>query len=292
VAVTSYTINDIELPVLNKDTINFIKLTIPTDFANYLLRNPSMLFHSDTVADFRTYFRGLYFQMISPADPMFVTLSVARPTSYYNNYFEVYGHDDLLTKKTMTFLLDALIENASFNLYKHDHSTGEAGKKLEHIDDLTYLDTMSYSQTFNGVYTKLFLDKLDSIKNEPEMDNISVNKARLKIPVYYDHDIYRRKTIPNTLYLRYLTASGSRVLVPETGTVFYNGTADTTGTSIEDDVYNLNIATYVQRYLEDESNEILPELELILQPNAGNNVILKANESYKPIKFEFTYSKF
>ncbi len=124
------------------------------------------------------------------------------------------------------------------------------------------------------------------------MKDISVNKARLKIPVVYDNHYFTRSTIPSTLYLRYLTRSGSRYFVPETTTSFYNGTADTTATSEADDVYNLNIATFVQGYLEDETNEILPELELFLLPTAGYNVILKANDSYKPIKFEFTYTKF
>ncbi len=59
-----------------------------------------------------------------------------------------------------------------------------------------------------------------------------------------------------------------------------------------DDVYNLNIASFMQGYLEDETNIILPELELFLLPATGYNVILKANDSYKPVKFEFTYTRF
>jgi hypothetical protein len=294
VPLTGYTIPDILLPSLKADTVNNIVLKVDSLFGVYLLRDTSMLFHSGERPDFRSYFRGLYFQLISPVNPVLLSLSVASSTGsgYYSNFFEVYGKDSFGTSKVVSFLLDAVTTNASFNLYRHDHSTAMAGKKIEHINDFTYLDTLSYAQTFNGVYSKLILTKLDSIKNAPEMENISVNKARLKIPVYYDHDLYKRSTIPSTLYLRYRTSSGSRYLVPETNTAFYNGTSDTTAVSEDDDVYNLNIATFVQGYLEDKTNTILPELELFLLPSAGNNVILRANGSFKPIKFEFTYTKF
>ena len=292
VPLTGYSIPDVELPVLKADTINYLKLDIDTAFGSYLLRNPDMLFHRSDTADFRTYFRGLHFQLISPDDPLFLSLSVAAPSSSYQNYFEVYGHDIYSNSKVMTFLLDALTTNASFNLYRHDHTTAEAGKKIEHINDLLYLDTMSYAQSFNGLYTKLVLTKLDSIKSAPEMQRISVNKARLKIPVVYDNDIYRRSTIPSTLYLRYRTTTGARYYVPETGTAFYNGTADTTATLNTDDVYNLNIATFIQGYLDDKTNTILPELELFLLPTARSNLIIRANGSYKPIKFEFVYTRF
>lgn len=293
VALTGYTIPDVDLPVLQGDTINNIELDVDTAFGSYLLRNPSMLFHSSDTADFRTFFRGLYFQLISPANPIFISLSVAAPTDSYHNYFAIYGHDLLTEKKTMTFLLDAITTNASFNLYRHDHSTAEPGRKIGHINDLTYLDTLSYAQTFNGLFTELILTSLDSLKNVMSGHNISVNKARLKIPVVYDHDIYKRSTIPASLYLKYKTTTGSRYYVPETGTSFYNGTADTTSTDEADDVYNLNIATFVQGFLNDTIKKvILPELEMFLLPSAGNNVILRANDSYKPIKFEFTYTKF
>jgi hypothetical protein len=290
---TGYSIPDIELPALKADTINNIILDLDTAFfGSRLLRDPDMLFHRSDTADFRTYFRGLHFQLISPNDPLFLSLSVAATSSNYQNYFEVYGKNNNSENKVLAFLLDALTTNASFNLYSHEHADAEPGKKIEHINDLVYLDTMSYAQSFNGLYTKLVLTKLDSIKNAPEMQGISVNKARLKIPVVYDNDIYKRSTIPSTIYLRYRTTAGARYFVPETGTAFYNGTADTSATLSTDDVYNLNIATFIQGYLDDKTNTILPELELFLLPTASNNLIIRANGSYKPIKFEFVYTRF
>jgi len=292
VPLTGYSIPDIELPVLNADTVNYVRLNVGKAFGSHLFRNPEMIFHRSDTADFSTYFRGLHFQLISPDDPIFLSLSIAAPSSTYQNYFEVYGKDKDSTQRVMAFLLDALTTNASFNLYRHDHSTAEAGKKIEHINDLVYLDTMSYAQTFNGLYTKLVLTKLDSIKNAPDMQGISVNKARLKIPVVYDNDIYRRSTIPYILSLRYRATTGRRHDVPEKGSAFYNGTADTTSAQNTDDVYTLNIATFIQQYLDDEADTIPSELELYLYPSSGNNLIMRANGSYKPIKFEFVYTRF
>jgi hypothetical protein len=189
-------------------------------------------------------------------------------------------------------LLDAVSTNASFNLFLHDPSTAQPGKIIEHVNDTTYLDTMTYAQQFNGLYTRLVLSNLDSIKTAFRGKKFSVNKARLKIPVFYDDETFKRSTIPSSVYLSYLTKSGSRFYVPETGTSFFNGTPDTTATSQNNDVYIMNIATFVQSYLEDNTGKFLPVLELFLLPSAGHNVILKANNSYKPVKFEFTYTEF
>jgi hypothetical protein len=295
VALTTFEIPDISLPVLRADTINDLELKLDKYLAEYILRDTSKLKYTDNV-DFRKYFRGLYFQMFSPNDPVLVSLSLASPTSigYYYNYFEIYGHDVSLGFKKITLLLDAVSTNASFNLYRHDPTTAFAVKKLnaERINDTTYLDTLSYAQQFNGVYTRLVLSNLDSVKAAFAGKKFAVNKARLKIPVVYEHPFFTRSTIPSSLYLGYLTTDGTRYYVPESTSSFFDGTPDTTSTSEADDVYNLNIASFVQRYFEDKTNGILPELELFLSPTAGKNVILKANDISKPVKFEFTYTEF
>lgn len=295
VAVTTFEIPDITLPLLRTDTINNIQLRLDKSLGEYILRDTSRLKYSSTV-DFRKYFRGLYFQMYSPDDPMMVSLSLASPTSigYYYNYFEIYGHGDTQGVRTFTLLLDAVSTNASFNLYKHDPSTADAEKKLktEHINDTNFLDTLSYAQQFNGVYTRLVLSNLDSVKAAFTGKKFAVNKARLKIPVMYDHPKVTRSTIPSSVFLGYLTNDGTRYYVPESTSSFFDGTPDTTSTSEADDVYNLNIASFVQRYFEDKTNGILPELELFLSPTAGKNVILNANGNSNPVKFEFTYTEF
>jgi hypothetical protein len=56
-------------------------------------------------------------------------------------------------------------------------------------------------------------------------------------------------------------------------------------------VYNFNIPSFVQSYLEDATNNVEPELD-IYQVSGTKNVILEANKSKTPVKFEFTYTKF
>jgi hypothetical protein len=90
--------------------------------------------------------------------------------------------------------------------------------------------------------------------------------------------------------LRYRTATGVKYVVPDysvdTYHTFFNGTPDTTA-----NVYTFNIATFVQAYLKNDIGAVKPELELF-QVSGTRNVILKANNSKTPVKFEFTYTKF
>ena len=92
------------------------------------------------------------------------------------------------------------------------------------------------------------------------------------------------------MILRYKTKSGSKYVVPDYSIdqyhSFYDGTIDTTA-----NIYTFNIASFVQGYFKDTQDNIKPELE-IYQGTETNNVILKANKSKTPVKFEFTYTKF
>jgi hypothetical protein len=275
---------------LRADTVNDIAITVPVEFGNYLTRDTAKLFYSNTKPDFRSYFKGLYFQMTSISDPLLVSLSlVADGTGYYNNYFVLYMHDEVDNPKEYRFILDAKNTNASFNRFSHNFSTASPGKKIEHIND-DYRDTLSYLQYLNGVYTKITLPGLETLKNNPTFDNIAVNKARLIVPVYFDGDLYKASTVPSQLLLRYKTKSGSKYVVPDYYIdkyhSFFDGTIDTTA-----NLYNFNLAAFVQVYLEDATGVIKPELELF-QGSGTRNVILKANNIKTPVKFQFTYTKF
>jgi hypothetical protein len=291
VSLTGFSVKDIILPKLKADTINNLEIDIPVAFGDYITRDTSKLFHHSTDPDFRSYFKGLLFQITSPEDPIFVSLSVDPPGTYetYLNYFHFFMHDINGSAKEYYLILDAFSKNAAFNLYRHDFNAADADKKIMHIND-NYPDTLSYIQMLNGLYTKILIPGLSDIRNEPAMKNISVNKARLIIPVVYDNDIYKPSTIPSALYLRYVTSSGGRYIVPDYSIVsaaFYDGSPDTTN-----NVYNINIATWMQYYLEDTSGTLTTEFELFLLPTSLNNVILKANNSHTPVKFEFTYSRY
>jgi hypothetical protein len=309
---------EIELPKLKPDTINDVQFNltnIPFGTGNntynnlgaYLTRDTSKLFYSLNMVhynpakpDFRDFFRGLYFQILPSSDPLLATLGLVNDQSgFYNNYIVIYMHEPGDTiGKSYSFVFDATNRNAFFNRFSHDFSTATAGRNLAEIINVetkpTAADTLSYLQYLDGVYTKLSIPGLETfkntIRNNPTMKNIAVNKAHLIVPFKLDGNLYTKKTIPYSLLLRYKNKEGVKVIVPDytISSAFLGGLADTTSAF----VYNFNIPAFVQAYLNDTiTNTIKPEVEIF--QNAGiRNVILKANGNKNPVKFEFTYTKF
>ena len=293
VPLTGYELSDIQLPAtLKNDTINNVVIKLPVEFGNYLTRDTSKLFYSNTKPDFRSFFKGLYFRINSGTDPLFITMSLAPPSKLgdYYNYLILFMHDDTGTAKQFFFIIDAQNRNAAFNKYSHDYNTAVPGKKIQHIND-GYKDTLTYLQYLNGVYTKVVLPGLENLKNDPSLGEIAVNKARLIVPIFFDGDQFKPSTVPPDLILRYKTASGAKYIVPDysiesTYHTFFDGKIDSTA-----NVYRFNIPAFVQAYLEDATDNVKPELE-IFQGIGARNVILKANKNKTPVKFEFTYTKF
>jgi hypothetical protein len=281
---------NIPLPELKPDTINFITIDIPSDFGNYVLRDTAMLFHSNAVPDFRSYFKGLKFSLKSLEDPVFTTVSLDPPGTFEisENFFVIYFHNSAGEADQYWLILDAKTKNARYNIFKHNYDAAQPGKKIEHIGD-GVKDTLSYLQSLNGVYTRFTIPALDDLRASDDFKNISISKARLVYPVWYDGSIYKASTIPSQLFMRYYTNTGTRYLVPDyfISTSFFDGRADTVSS-----VYNFNIASYVQSYLEDETGRLKPEFELILPAGSLNNAILRANNSSAPVKFEFTYTRY
>jgi Domain of unknown function (DUF4270) len=302
VPVTEYDIPEIELPLLKADTINDVTLTLPVEFGNYLTRDTAKLYYEDYVhyspdhPDFRSWFKGLYFQIKPSSDPLLTSIYLEPPVSTSTihsaseNALVIFMHDDLGVQKEFVFVLDAAVRNAAFSRFSHNYLTADPDKRIKHIND-GYKDTLSYIQSLNGVFTRLALPGLKNIKNNPLFDKIAINKARLVVPVYLNGNQYKTTTVPPQLILKYKTSTGSRFVVPDwniesINQTFYDGKLDTTAR-----VYNFNIPAFVQSYLKDATNTVEPELD-IFELSGTNNVILKANKSKTPIKFEFTYTKF
>jgi hypothetical protein len=289
VPLTGYSVDNILLPALKPDTINELEINLPVSFGEYLTRDTAKLFHNNVRPDFRAFFKGLYFELVPASDPLLLSLSLTYQNSgYYNNYFVLFMHDNAGAAKEYYFILDAKNTNASFNKFSHDFATAQPGKKIMHIND-GYLDTLSYLQHLNGVYTRITLPGLESLKNNPDFDNIGINKARLIVPIHSDGDLYDVSSAPSQLYLRYRTTGGAKYLVSDYNSSysgFFDGKLDTTARK-----YSFNIPGFVQKYLEDNSGVIKPELE-IFQSGGTKNAIFKANNSKSPVKFELTYTKF
>jgi hypothetical protein len=285
----------VALPTLRPDTINDIVVTVPKAFGEYMTRTKSMLFMSNNRPDFRSYFKGLYFEIISTGNPIFTSLTLQSSGTrglFYNN-FTVYIHDANANPLSYDFVMDSYSKNAAYNIYKHDFSTAAADKRIKHIND-RYPDSLSYVQNMNGVYTRLEIPSLKALKSDPALKNIAVNRARLVIPFVAEAGAIYAKTIPSIVYLRYLTSKGVKYIVRDAdptygpGATFYDGKPDTTTAF----AYNINIATYLQDYLEDTKDSVTTNLELFLDPTSPYNAVLRANKSSKPVKLEFTYTKF
>jgi hypothetical protein len=173
-------------------------------------------------------------------------------------------------------------------LYTHDFTAAAPGKGIKYINQ-PVRDTMSYVQGLNGAFTKISLPGLEQIKNDPSMTNIAVNRARLIIPVFNDGETYIGSNIASQLFIRYKTDAGLKFFVPDynPNNTFFDGRVDTLA-----NVVRFNIASFVQKYFEDKSNSISPEVEIFVAPGSTKNIILKTGESSTPARFEFTYTKF
>jgi len=287
--LTGYELPPIELPKLKGATVNSVALDLPVQFANYLLRDTSFLFHSNRIPDFRSYFKGICMSLTDES-PVFLTLKLQPPTltEPYQNYIIIYYHDNNNVKKEYSLHLDAVAKNARFNIFSNNYEAADADKRIEHINEYVK-DTITYVQAMSGVYTKIMLPGLEKIKENGALSNISVNKARLIIPFYTDGQAYTLKTVPSSLLLSYCTTKGEKYLVPDYGLspIFFDGTADTVNMR-----YNFNIVSFIQEYLEDATDEIKPELDVLVPGGTINNVILLGNDASKPVRFELTYTRF
>jgi hypothetical protein len=306
IPLTGFKVTDLPIPTLRSDTINDVVIKIPDgiEFGNYLIRDTSQLFYNNNKADFRAYFKGLYFQMDPSSDNLMLSLSLIYNQLKYYNYFVLYGHDDAGVIVEYSFNLDAKNKNAAFNVFKHDFTTATIGDKMAHRNT-TYKDTLSYLQSLNGVYTKIELPGLEKLKSDPSFAKIAVNRAKLTIPVKFDSENNTKhisKSLPANLYLRYKGANGTKYTVPDysmsasdVNHAFFDGKLDTVNK-----VYNFNIPAYVQAYLKDATDVLKPEVEVFESSGSQSqtvmeshrDVIFEANKSKTPVKFEFTYTKF
>lgn len=290
VQLTGYNIADIRLPVMKADTINPVVLDLPVEFGEYLLRDTTKLFHSNTVPDFRDHFRGLYFRFVNQTDPLLLSLRQVSTTGvgYYGNYFVLFYHNAKNEPQEYLFVLDAISVNARYNRFEHDFSAADPAKRINHIND-GISDTVSFIQSLSGAYTKILLPGLDSLKNNPLYSGIAVNRAVLKIPIFYDNDRYKPSTIPSQLHLAYKTNENRLNIVPDysISPSYFGGRADTVN-----HIYKFNIASYVQSYLNDSSGKITPGLHVLLPANESKNVILKTGSTVKPVEFELTFTRY
>ena len=301
IRTNGFKMNNIVLPAMRSDTINNIELPLPgngVELGQWLTRDTTMLFYNNNKPDFRSYFKGFYFQLTPGSDPFMFSLSLVYNLTTYYNYFVLFIHYDDGTNQQYSFILDAKNLNAAFNVYKHDYTTATLGDKMEHRNT-SYIDTLSYLQSLNGVYTKVTLPGLEKIKKDALLGKIAVNKARLVVPVHFTPTgttPYISTSVPSQLVLRYQAVS-TGIKYPVTDYLLGYPTPDQTHNFFDGKldsiakVYNFNIPAFIQSYLDDATGDVKPELEIYQGPGT-RDVILETNKSKTPVKFEFTYTKF
>ena len=156
---------------------------------------------------------------------------------------------------------------------------------------MNYRDTLSYLQYLDGVYTRIVFPGLDSVKQKLAGSRFSINKARITLPVYFDNDRFTPETVPASLRLKYSDTSEVKHDVPDyeidSNNAFFDGKLHKS-----DSTYYFNIPSFIQFYLEDKAGILKPELDIYQGLTGLRSVILKANASKTPVRFEMTYTKF
>ncbi len=274
----------LEIPPIPEGSDTVLTLDLPLSFAEYLLRDTSLLYlRSDTV-DFRDYFYGFYFEYPQTSNYHMLQLNLISVSQSDNSYVSasivVYYTNAAGYSSTYTFTINprCLI----YNRFLHDFELAEPDKKIKYINE-PVKDTLAYVQSMEGVYSRLVIPGLEYLRSLPY--DIAVNKARIYLPVYFNETDYTEEMVPNNIYVRYDSAGVKRVitdyLIDE---AFYDGTY-----SKVTNLYMVNIANFVQNYFEGKIED--PVIELYLPELSTKNLIIKANrDTEDAVRFELTYT--
>lgn len=256
------------------DTV--LSLKMPMSFVNELMRDTSQLFLSDLPPDFRDYFYGLYFEYPQTDNYHMVKINLNAGYSGFNLYYT----DTADISRAFTFLFNS--KTVSYNVFDHDFDAAELGKKIQYINE-EIQDTVSYIQSYNGVFTTLRMNGLESLKDSLPL---AINKARLYLPAYSDDIDFPEDNFPTRLIARYVDDEDNRYVTRD-----YQidpSFADGQYYDFENN-YVINITAFVQDYLDELITE--PELEIIFNTYEGNHLILWGLGSDKPPRLELVYTK-
>lgn len=248
-----------------------VTIPLPLSFADELLRDPEKVFLGTDTIDFRNAFNGLYFEY--PQTDNFHMLGIDLLGGVSN--LTIHYTDTLGSDRDFIFIFNT--KAVYYNTYNHDYDAAEPGKGIEHIND-SFLDTITFIQGFNGVYTTIRIPGLEQLR-----DSISfgVNKARLYMPAYVNETDFIVDAVPQSLIGRYVDSDGERYLLTD-----YSLSSDFfDGKFYElEERYLLNITNFVQDYLKGLIDE--PEIELIIPGYSSDGGILWANNGGFSPRFE------
>ena len=271
-------IGTFSLPVIPKDTIQAISIMLPPSFGEYLLRDTTKLEQEGDANDFRAFFKGLYFTMEDSPSPLLVAIEFSNSDFFIRVYYSNY--------KTTGLFYDFIINTNSvrYNRYLHNFSSATATSRIK-PENFGKKDSMIYLQSFNGVFPQLRMPGLTYVKNN--LFPLSVNRARLTFSVFLDSSNFTPTTVAPLILMKYKQTDTTIYIVPDyqVSSSFYDGTFNSTSHT-----YSFNLASFAQEYLEGRIAD--PIIEMYFPEGEYRNVILKANNSHFPVKFNFTYTKF
>lgn len=260
--------------VTEGDTL--ISLKMPMSFINELVRDTSQIYLADLPPDFRNYFYGLYFEYPQSENYHMVKINLNSGFSGLNLYYT----DTASASSAYSFLFNT--KTVSYNVFEHDFDAAEPGKKIQYINQEVQ-DTVSYIQSYNGVFTTLRMDGLESLKDSLPL---AINKARLYLPAYSNDTDFPEDNFPSVLLVRYTDDEGDRFVTRDY--LIDPSFADGRYYSL-DDYYIINITAFVQDYLDGLITE--PELEVVFNSYDGNHLILWGQGSDNPPRLELVYTK-
>jgi Domain of unknown function (DUF4270) len=271
-------IGTFSFPPIPKDTVQAISVLLPTSFGEYLLRDTTKLEQEDDANDFRSFFKGIYFTLVDSPSPLLVAIGFSNSDFYIRVYYSNY--------LTSGLFYDFIINTNSvrYNRYIHNFTSATAASRIQPAN-FGKKDSMIYLQSFNGVFPQLRMPGLSYIKNS--LLPVSVNRARLTFSVFLDSANFTPTTIPPLILMKYKQTDTTIYIVPDyqVSSSFYDGTFNSTNNT-----YSFNLASFAQEYLEGRIAD--PTIEMYFPEGEYRNVILKANNSHFPVKFDFTYTKF
>ncbi len=269
-------LGEYRLPDMKAGAMTTIKLQ--RWVGEYLLRDTAMF--RPPAKFYNEFFKGLYFGIRSEDEPILIELNASRTATIDPLALTVFYRSDTL-RYNYSFV--ATHRAVNYNRFTHDRSTADPDKQIKHVNDMVP-DTAVFMQSYQGVYVKLDFPSLRDFRN---VQNLSVNKARIIAPVLTDGDLYVAKNMPAQVYARYRRSDGREVLVPDIliDVSFMDGTYKS-----EENCYVFNITSFVQRYLAGKIDE--PSVELFLPLSAARNVIFRANSNNPTFKLEFAYTIF
>ena len=273
-------IGTFSLPAIPRDTAQSIEITLPNTFGEYLMRDTTKLSQDSDGNPFKSFFNGLYFTLEDSPDPLLIAINITLTSADF--FIRVYYHS---YNTGSSLYYDFIINTTSvrYNRYSHDLTTADPAYRIKHIND-GVKDSMIYLQAFNGVFPQLKIPGLAYIKS---MLPVSVNKALLTFSVFLDSINFLPSNIPQQILMKYTKSDTIQYVVPDSqvSASFFDGTFNSTKKT-----YSFNLASFVQEYLKGKISD--PVVEMYFPEGEYKNVILKANNSHSPVKFEFTYTRF